>query len=77
MSKFEQYRNQKEFKIPATMQAVICTGVGFENVKVADVPVPPVGDNQLLCRVDAAGVCTSILKLVSQGSKHTFLNGWD
>ncbi len=77
MSKYEAYRNQKEFSIPATMKAVICAGVGFENIKVADVPVPAVGDNQLLCRVDAAGVCTSILKLVAQGSKHTFLNGWD
>jgi L-sorbose 1-phosphate reductase len=77
MSKVETYRTQKEFKLPATMQAVVCAGVGFENIKVVDVPVPAVGDNQLLCRVDAAGVCTSILKLVSQGSKHTFLNGWD
>jgi len=77
MSKFDTYWNQKEFNIPATMKAVVCTGVGFENIKVVDVPVPQVGDNQLLCRVDAAGVCTSILKLVAQGSKHTFLNGWD
>jgi L-sorbose 1-phosphate reductase len=77
MSKVETYRTQKEFNLPATMQAVVCAGVGFENIKVVDVPVPAVGDNQLLCRVDAAGVCTSILKLVSQGSKHTFLNGWD
>jgi threonine dehydrogenase-like Zn-dependent dehydrogenase len=77
MSKVETYRNQKEFNIPATMQAVLCTGVGIENVKVAEVPVPPVGDNQLLCRVDAAGVCTSILKIIAQCGKHTYLNGWD
>lgn len=77
MSKFSTYRNQKTFTIPETMTAVICRGVGFENIQVARVPVPAVGDNQLLCRVDAAGVCTSILKLVAQGSKHTFLNGWD
>ncbi|MFA5864821.1 MAG: alcohol dehydrogenase catalytic domain-containing protein [Phycisphaerae bacterium] len=77
MNKLTVYRDVKEIIVPETMTAVVCCGVGFENVKVVQVPVPAVGDNQLLCRVDAAGVCTSILKLVSQGSKHTFLNGWD
>jgi len=77
MSKISTYRDQKTFNIPQTMTAVICRGVGFENIRVEQVPVPAVGDNQVLCRVDAAGVCTSILKLVAQGSKHTFLNGWD
>ncbi|NLE29948.1 MAG: zinc-binding dehydrogenase [Phycisphaerae bacterium] len=77
MNKFENYRNQKEFQIPKTMKAVTLNGVGFENLKVSEVPVPQPGPNQLLCRVDAAGVCTSILKIISQGSKHTYINGWD
>ncbi|MBN1437225.1 MAG: zinc-binding dehydrogenase [Sedimentisphaerales bacterium] len=77
MSKFEQYFVQQDFDIPATMQAVLASGAGFENLSVAEVPVPQIGPNQLLARVDAAGVCTSILKLVAQGCEHTFLNGWD
>ena len=44
---------------------------------MSEVPVPQPGPNQLLCRVDAAGVCTSILKIISQGNKHTYINGWD
>ncbi len=63
--------------IPKTMQAVRLHGVGFENLKVEEVPVPHPGDNQLLARVDAAGVCASNLKLIAQGSDHTFINGID
>lgn len=63
--------------IPATMQAVRLHGRGFENIRVETVPVPQPNDHQLLVRVDAAGVCSSILKLVAQGSDHIFINGWD
>lgn len=63
--------------IPSSMQAVRLHGKGFENIKVDTIPVPEPNDNQALARVDAAGVCSSILKLVAQGSEHTFINGWD
>jgi len=59
------------------MQAVRLHGIGFENVRVETVPVPQPDPGQLLVRVDAAGVCASNLKLIAQGSAHTFLNGWD
>jgi len=63
--------------IPDTMQAVRLHGVGFENLRVERVPVPRPNDNQLLARVDAAGVCASNLKIIAQGSEHTFINGID
>src|ERR1043166_9372638 len=63
--------------IPKTMQAVRLHGVGFENLKVDEIPVPHPNDNQLLARVDAAGVCASNLKVIAQGSDHTFINGID
>ncbi len=63
--------------IPATMQAVTARGRGFESLAVSRVPVPHPGPDQLLARVDAAGVCTSILKLIAQGPDHHFINGWD
>lgn len=59
------------------MQAVRLHGKGFENIKVESIPVPAPNANQALARVDAAGVCSSILKLIAQGSAHTFINGWD
>ncbi len=31
----------------------------------------------MLCRVDAAGVCASVLKLIDQGPAHTLMGGWD
>ena len=63
--------------VPRTMQAVTANGRGLDNVRVAEVPVPEPGPDQLLARVDAAGVCTSILKLVDQAEEHAYLNGWD
>ncbi len=63
--------------VPATMAAVVACGRGFGNLGVREVAVPEIGGGQLLARVDAAGVCTSILKLIEQGAEHTFINGWD
>ncbi len=77
MSKYEQYRNQTEFELPKTMWAIRLAGRGFENLQYEQIPVPSVGENQLLAKVDAAGVCTSILKIIAQGSDHTYINGWD
>ncbi len=65
------------FAIAKTMQAVRLHGVGFENIRVEEIPVPEPAKGQLLVKVEAAGVCSSIIKLVAQGSAHTFLNGWD
>jgi NADPH:quinone reductase-like Zn-dependent oxidoreductase len=64
-------------EIPKTMLAVRLHGAGFEHLRVEEIPVPQPGDDQLLVRVDAAGVCASNLKLIAQGSDHTFINGWD
>jgi len=77
MSKYEDYKNAKEFLIPAAMKALVLRGRGFENLALEEVAVPQINDDQLLARVDAAGVCTSILKIIRQGSEHGFINGWD
>jgi threonine dehydrogenase-like Zn-dependent dehydrogenase len=77
MSKYNDYRCVTEGDIPKVMQALVASGSGFENLAVKDVPVPDVGPEQILARVDAAGVCTSILKLIDQGENHPFINGWD
>ncbi len=77
MDKYDLYSNSLDFAIPQTMQALVASGSGFENLAVKQIPVPEVGPDQLLARVDAAGVCTSILKLIAQADKHPFINGWD
>lgn len=74
---YKNYIHQTDFDIPKVMQALVASGTGFENLAVKQVPVPDVGPDQLLARVDAAGVCTSIIKLVEQGEKHPFINGWN
>lgn len=77
MNKRDTYVESTDFSVPDRMQAVVAAGRGLENVHVREVPVPETGPDQLLCRVDAAGVCTSILKLVAQGGDHSHLQGWD
>lgn len=77
MTKLETYRDPSKITVPPTMQALEMFGVGFENVAVREVRTPQPGPRQLLARVDAAGVCTSILKIVAQGANHTYFNGWD
>lgn len=63
--------------IPETMQALVASGIGFDNLEVTEIPVPEISPEQLLARVDAAGVCSSILKILKQGKNHVYLNGWD
>jgi threonine dehydrogenase-like Zn-dependent dehydrogenase len=49
----------------------------MDSVRLDSVPVPEVGPRDVLCRVDATGVCSSNLKLIAQGSEHSLLGGWD
>ncbi|MFH1378093.1 MAG: alcohol dehydrogenase catalytic domain-containing protein [Planctomycetota bacterium] len=65
------------YDIPKTMRAVRLHGVGLEALSLDEIPVPVPNDDQLLVRVDAAGVCTSLLKIIAQGPEHKQINGWD
>jgi threonine dehydrogenase-like Zn-dependent dehydrogenase len=59
------------------MRAVVLDGVGFDHLGVRRVPTPRPGPKQMLARVDAAGICTSLIKLVEQGPNHPLVYGWD
>jgi len=63
--------------IPDEMRAVVLDGAGFSHLGVRRVPTPRPGPQQMLARVDAAGICTSLIKLVEQGPNHPLLSGWD
>jgi len=64
-------------KVPAEMRAMVMDGVGFDHLRVRQVPTPCPGPKQMLARVDAAGICTSLLKLIEQGPNHKLVYGWD
>ncbi len=59
------------------MRALVVDGVGFDHLRVEKVDVPRPGPAQLLARVDAAGICTSLIKLIEQGPEHKLVHGWD
>ena len=59
------------------MRALVMDRTGLENLRVRTVPTPRPGPNQMLARVDAAGICTSLLKLAEQGPDHQLVHGWD
>lgn len=64
-------------QIPATMRALVLDGTGFEHLAIKRVPTPKPGPSQLLARVEAAGICTSLIKLIEQGPDHKLMYGWD
>jgi threonine dehydrogenase-like Zn-dependent dehydrogenase len=63
--------------IPQQMRAVVLDGTGFSHLEVRCIPTPRPGPRQMLARVDAAGICTSLIKLIEQGPNHPLLYGWD
>jgi NADPH:quinone reductase-like Zn-dependent oxidoreductase len=46
------------------MRALVLDGIGFDHLRVRKVPTPRPGPKQMLARVDAAGICTSLIKLI-------------
>ncbi len=63
--------------VPDEMRALVMDGVGFSHLRVRKVPTPRPGPKQMLARVDAAGICTSLIKLIEQGSDHQLVYAWD
>jgi threonine dehydrogenase-like Zn-dependent dehydrogenase len=70
-------KNDTKFVIPSEMRALVLDGTGFEHLQVRKIPTPRPGPGQMLARVDAAGICTSLIKLVEQGPNHQLVYGWD
>ena len=66
---------QRASTIPEEMRAIVLDGVGFSHLGVRRVPTPRPGRQQMLARVDAAGICTSLIKLIEQGPNHPLLYG--
>ncbi len=68
---------KSSFDIPTEMRALVLDGTGFEHLQIRTIPTPRPGPGQMLARVDAAGICTSLIKLVEQGPDHQLVYGWD
>ncbi len=78
MSRFKKYINVTEkYQVPDSMQALVLSGAGEENLNLKTVQMPECGDHQLLARVDAVIACASDNKLIDQGPEHPLMYGWD
>jgi len=58
--------NPVSHTIPATMLAAVYRGI--DNVRVETVPVPEIGDGEVLVRIDTCGICGTDLKKIHTGS---------
>lgn len=58
--------NCRVFRIPKTMQAVVYRGVN--DLRVEELPVPPVRAGELLVKVAACGVCPTDIKKIKYGT---------
>ncbi len=78
--KLTRYRNAQH-PVPEKMLRWHLYGAGLENLgrngHPEEVPVPEPGDDELLVRIDALGLCFSDTKVVSLGEKHPRLVGRD
>lgn len=80
MPKIDDYRAGRT-PVPGDMLAWQLTGKGLENLgqdgRPATIPVPQPGRGELLCRIDAAGLCFSDIKVLTLGSEHPRISGRD
>lgn len=78
--KLRRYRIAQH-PVPDKMLRWHLYGAGLENLgkdgQPEEVPVPEPGDDELLVRIDAVGLCFSDTKVVSLGEKHPRLVGRD
>jgi NADPH:quinone reductase-like Zn-dependent oxidoreductase len=54
-------KEDEKFIVPSEMRALVLDGTGFDHLQIRKIPVPHPGPGQMLARVDAAGVCTSLI----------------
>lgn len=80
MDRLQKFKNL-ENEIPAKSAAWRIYGKGMENFgdnkKAAQIPVPEPGDDELLVRSDAVGLCFSDTKIIKFGSNHPRITGRD
>lgn len=76
----ERYR-KVEYPLPEYNLRWELYGAGLENLgkggKPVHAPMPEIGSDELLARVDAVGLCFSDIKLITQGAEHPRIFGRD
>lgn len=76
MDKLEEYKSGRG-PIPRRMLKWFLYGQGIESLKIAEVPVPEIGPDEILVRQDANGLCFSDTKVIALGNNHPRMQGRD
>ncbi|HAK96470.1 MAG TPA: hypothetical protein DCM87_16145 [Planctomycetes bacterium] len=76
MSSFERYR-AFDYEFPGTTLAWQLSGRGFESLRLAELPRPKPGPEDVAFRVDSNSLCFSDTKVVAAGPEHPRLAGYD
>ena len=58
-----------------TMRAFVLDGQGFDHAGTRCIETPRPGPGQLVGRVDAAGICSSVNKVIAQRLRQIVENG--
>lgn len=76
----KKYR-EVDYDLPKNNLRWALYGAGLDNLgkdgKPVSVPMPEIGPDELLARVDAVGLCFSDIKLITQGPQHPRISGRD
>ncbi len=77
-SAYDDYRDLTGSReLPQSNRIWQLTAAGLENLALADVPMTPPADDQILVRCDAIGICASDVKMTAQGESHARMKGMD
>jgi len=76
MSLLERYR-ARAYEFPGTTLAWQLAGRGFESLRLAELPRPEPGPEDVAFRVDSNSLCFSDIKVVAAGPEHPRLAGYD
>ena len=57
------HKTYAKFREIATMKAIVKTGFGEKQLELQEVPMPLCGDNEVLIKVKAMGICNSDLRI--------------
>lgn len=77
MSAPSDYRKVGDSPLPPSRRIWEFRAAGVENLQLCERPLGRPGDDEVVVRIDAVGICASDVKIIKQGGRHHRLKGRD